>query len=131
MNTNLAQINILVKIDESFDISYSFTDPKSKKHHDWVKKCILHLDAPTFCVFELETKTVKNGWSMKQLLANGTPLVPHEMSPFGVSVNTFFRDAPDTDYKFFITYQNIISNKSLFFDPQELNIPPNDDCPPK
>jgi hypothetical protein len=131
MNTNLARINISVRIDKKFNIEYSYIDPQSNAVPPWVKVCKLQLDQPTFCVFELETETVKSGWRIQELYPNGTPLVPYEPGAFNLSVNTFFQDVKNTNYKFTIVYHNSSLGKAIFFDPQELNEPTPGDCPPK
>lgn len=131
MSTNLAQVIITVRIEKNKAVSYSYTDPKTKKPVEWSSKCRLEMDQPTFCLFQLEIQTVKDGWSIKQIFPNGTPVVPYEIGPFDLSVNTYFDDAPKTDYKFFIMYHNRNNNQSLFVDPQELNTPPPGDGSPK
>lgn len=124
------QINIVVTIRDG-GVLYTYTDPDG---HPFILQptCeLLYLKQRTVCLFALDAASSTAGWTIRELQANKTPLIPSANGPYGLSLGTLFENTAGSDYRFFIVYYNTVTKHTLQFDPQEANIPPPLECEDK
>lgn len=124
------QINIVVTLRDD-GVLYTYTDPEG---HPFIlhPTCeLLHLKQRTVCLFALDAAASSAGWTIRELKANKTPLIPSTTGPYGLSLGTLFENTTGSDYRYFIVYHNSVTKQTLQFDPQEANIPPPLECEDK
>lgn len=123
MAKHIEQIIVSIKLSDSSDARYTYTDPDTQEEFRNAKSCNLQLDHRTCVLFALDAESSKKGWTITQLLPNKTNEIDYELGPYNLSLGTLFKNSPNTDYKFFIVYYNFMTQETRFIDPQELNIP--------
>lgn len=124
------QINIVITIQDG-GVFYTYHDPAGVPFNLVTKCDLLHLQQRTVCLFALDQAASLAGWTIRELQANKTPLIPSANGPYGLSLGTLFENTPGSDYRFFIVYHNPVEDKTLRVDPQEANIPPPLECEDK
>jgi len=122
MTKSLQQINISLNIIDSDTVQYSYIDPVTNEQVT-TDDCALTLTRPSCCLFLLDAETSSAGWTITNIMPNGTAPIGFELGPFGLSVATHCQSGSTGVYRFYIVYYNTESHLTYFIDPQEQNIP--------
>lgn len=124
------QINIVVTLRDD-GVLYTYTDPDGQSFPLHPTCELLHLKQRTVCLFVLDAAASSAGWTIRELRANKTPVIPSDIGPYGLSLGTLFENTAGSDYRYYIVYYNTVTKKHHQFDPQEANIPPPAGCDEK
>ncbi|MBP1203585.1 hypothetical protein JOD97_001599 [Duganella sp. 1411] len=124
----LAQIVVMVSVTKTGSVGYSYTDPLngtyySPKQHS--NSCVINALAPFQVVYALDYQSTLMGWRFRRHVdpRAGSRLIPHQRAANRLSMTTMYKTI-DTQYSFYLLFQNKLRGLRCYDDPQEGNIPP-------
>jgi hypothetical protein len=119
-------ISVMGRYAEDAQVTYSYWSPNDGFNRIATTTCDLYQKGATNTLFILDYASTLNGWTIVGTKPNppNAPALETIRGPAHTSIMTMFPnlDEPET-YKFFIVYQNTITDETLERDPQEGNKP--------